>query len=48
MDILKRTTLAMALAALSSTTALAQEVTLRLHQLLPLQATIPAKAIQPW
>lgn len=31
-----------------STTAMAQEVTLRLHQFLPAQATIPAKAIQPW
>lgn len=31
-----------------STTAMAQEVTLRLHQFLPPQATIPAKAIQPW
>ena len=28
--------------------ALAAEVTLRLHQLLPPQATIPAKAIAPW
>ena len=26
----------------------AQEVTLRLHQFLPPQATIPAKAITPW
>ena len=26
----------------------AQEVTLRLHQMLPPQATIPAKAIEPW
>ncbi|MEO0546334.1 MAG: TRAP transporter substrate-binding protein [Pseudomonadota bacterium] len=44
---------AMALAAsvgamLASTASFAQEVTLRLHQLLPLRATIPAKAIQPW
>lgn len=38
-----------ALAALAmSTTAFAQEVTLRLHQMLPAQATIPAKAIEPW
>ena len=29
-------------------TALAQEVTLRFHQMLPPQATIPAKAIVPW
>ncbi|MBO6540300.1 MAG: TRAP transporter substrate-binding protein [Rhizobiaceae bacterium] len=28
--------------------ALAQEVTLRFHQMLPPQATIPAKAIVPW
>jgi len=28
--------------------AMAQEVTLRLHQFLPLQATIPGQAIQPW
>ena len=28
--------------------ALAQTVTLRLHQMLPAQATIPAKAIVPW
>ena len=34
--------------ALSATSALAQEVTLRVHQLLPPQATIPAKAIEPW
>lgn len=38
-----------ALAALAmSTTAFAQEVTLRIHQMLPIQATIPAKAIGPW
>lgn len=36
--------LAMAL----SGSALAQEVTLRLHQMLPAQATIPAKALTPW
>lgn len=28
--------------------ALAQDVTLRLHQMLPAQATIPATAIEPW
>ena len=28
--------------------AMAQEVTLRIHQFLPAQATIPAKAIEPW
>ena len=38
-----------ALAALTlSTTAFAQEVTLRIHQMLPAQATIPAQAIGPW
>ncbi|WP_404406388.1 TRAP transporter substrate-binding protein [Pelagibacterium halotolerans] len=35
-------------AALLSTTAFAQEVTLRVHQMLPAQATIPAQAIEPW
>jgi TRAP-type C4-dicarboxylate transport system substrate-binding protein len=34
--------------ALMSGAALAQQVTLRLHQMLPAQATIPAKAIIPW
>ncbi len=38
----------LALAASASFGALAQEVTLRLHQFLPPQATIPAKAIAPW
>lgn len=38
-----------ALAAMAmATTTYAQEVTLRLHQMLPAQATIPAKAIEPW
>lgn len=38
-----------ALAALAlSGSALAQEVTLRIHQMLPAQATIPAQAIEPW
>lgn len=38
-----------ALAALAlSTTAFAQEVTLRIHQFLPAQATMPAQAIEPW
>jgi TRAP-type C4-dicarboxylate transport system substrate-binding protein len=39
---------ALAFAALASSAALAQEVTLRLHQMLPAQATIPSKAIVPW
>ncbi len=38
-----------ALAALAmSGTAVAQEVTLRIHQFLAAQATIPAQAIEPW
>ena len=38
-----------ALTALAmSTSAFAQEVTLRIHQMLPAQATIPAQAIEPW
>lgn len=38
-----------AIAALAlSTTSFAQEVTLRIHQMLPAQATIPAQAIEPW
>lgn len=31
-----------------SASAFAQEVTLKLHQMLPAQATIPSKAIEPW
>lgn len=34
--------------ALAVTAASAQDVTLRVHQMLPEQATIPAKAIAPW
>ncbi|MEX2319082.1 MAG: C4-dicarboxylate ABC transporter, partial [Bauldia sp.] len=34
--------------AMGGTGAFAQEVTLRLHQMLPPQATIPAKALTPW
>ncbi len=37
-----------ALAAAASVSAYAQDVTLRLHQFLPPQGTIPAKAITPW
>ena len=39
-----------AAAALGAMTvaSMAQEVTLRFHQMLPPQATIPAKAIKPW
>jgi len=35
-------------AATMATSAFAQEVTLRIHQMLPAQATIPAQAIEPW
>jgi len=38
----------LALAATVSVGALAQEVTLRLHQFLPPQGTVPAKALTPW
>jgi TRAP-type transport system periplasmic protein len=47
----RRTALAVlgAVAAITMTsTAMAQTVTLRLHQMLPAQATIPAKALVPW
>ena len=46
--ILKKAAMVTALSAVSASGAWAQEVTLRLHQLLPLQATIPGKAIEPW
>jgi TRAP-type C4-dicarboxylate transport system substrate-binding protein len=42
------TTLAAAAALTTAASAMAQTVTLRLHQMLPPQATIPAKAIMPW
>jgi TRAP-type C4-dicarboxylate transport system substrate-binding protein len=53
MQTMKRRTALAALGAAASTlfagSALAQQtVTLRLHQMLPPQATIPAKAIVPW
>jgi len=38
----------LALAASASMGAFAQEVTLRFHQFLPPQGTVPAKAILPW
>jgi TRAP-type C4-dicarboxylate transport system substrate-binding protein len=47
----KRTLLKTALAAAvvcAGGQAFAQQVTLRLHQMLPAQATIPAKALVPW
>ncbi len=43
-----RLTLALAALALTAAPAAAQEVTLRLHQFLPIQAAIPARAIEPW
>ena len=46
-QLLKAITLA-TLAAGTATSVLAQEVTLRLHQFLPPQATIPSKVIAPW
>ncbi len=39
---------ALALAASASLGAFAQEVTLRLHQFLPPQGTVPSKALAPW
>ncbi len=36
------------IAAVSGTAALAQEVTLRLHQFLPPQSTVPAELLTPW
>ena len=38
----------LALAASASMSAFAQDVTLRLHQFLPPQGTVPAKALTPW
>lgn len=52
MTFLKRRSTLLALGAIAAVTfansALAQTVTLRLHQMLPQQATIPAKALTPW
>ena len=52
MNFLKRRTALAVLGAVAAATmagtALAQTVTLRLHQMLPAQATIPAKALAPW
>jgi TRAP-type C4-dicarboxylate transport system substrate-binding protein len=52
MTFFKRRTTLLALGAVAAATisgsALAQTVTLRLHQFLPPQATIPAKALIPW
>ncbi|MGJ5619602.1 TRAP transporter substrate-binding protein [Sulfitobacter sp. MF3-043] len=46
--LLKKTAIATLLLALPGSGVWAQDVTLNLHQLLPIQATIPANAIQPW
>lgn len=46
--LLKKTAMVTSLLTLSVSGAWAQDVTLKLHQLLPMQATIPAKAIEPW
>ncbi|MEO8279356.1 MAG: TRAP transporter substrate-binding protein [Ideonella sp.] len=48
MKILKKSILATVLAFSAVPYASAAEITMRLHQLLPAQATIPAKAIAPW
>ncbi|PHP68978.1 C4-dicarboxylate ABC transporter [Zhengella mangrovi] len=48
---MKKWTILLAAAAaglVASASARAQEVTLKLHQMLPAQATIPAKALAPW
>jgi len=39
---------AVCVAAVSATSAIAQEVTLRMHQFLPEQANVPAKILIPW
>jgi len=48
MNVLKSIACGAVATLLLSSTALAQEVTLRVHQMLPAQATIPAQAITPW
>lgn len=48
MKSLKTLAAGLAAAALVASSAMAQEVTLRLHQFLPIQAAIPGKAIDPW
>ena len=45
---LKKTAICLTLSLLASSAALAQEVTLRFHQFLPPQGTVPSKAILPW
>ena len=48
MRMLKLKLASLALVATTSMGAFAQEVTLRLHQFLPPQGTVPAKALTPW
>ncbi len=48
MNMILRTLAASVIVMASGVAASAQEVTLRLHQMLPAQATIPAKALTPW
>ncbi len=48
MNTLKSALLATAALAAMTAASYAQEVTLRLHQMLPPQATIPAHALTPW
>ena len=48
MNMLTRMLAAAAALGAMTATSMAQEVTLRFHQMLPPQATIPAKAIIPW
>ncbi len=47
-DLLKPSFVGALLAISATQFSHAADVTLRLHQLLPAQATIPAKAIAPW
>ncbi len=48
MRMLKLKLASLALAATASMGVFAQEVTLRLHQFLPPQGTVPSKALTPW
>lgn len=47
-EFLKTTAVGTAMLAAMPGAALAQEVTLRLHQFLPPVATVPAKILKPW
>jgi TRAP-type C4-dicarboxylate transport system substrate-binding protein len=48
MNVIRHALLAAAAFGAMTATSFAQEVTLRLHQFLPPQATIPANALTPW